>query len=118
MMTIESIVNDIVLLKLSDPEPLAELGIEQTAIYSKVTGYDQYGVWIEHPRFQIPCPPNKKDGKPTTETVVANLQIPWTLIISIVHFPGVEGFDFPDPFETPPIGFEIQTPKSTEKKKS
>jgi len=34
------------------------------------------------------------------------LLIPWPLIISVVQFPGVEGFDFPDPFQSQ-MGFEI-----------
>ena len=31
--------------------------------------------------------------------------IPWGFIASIVHFPDVEGFDFPDPFQSS-IGFD------------
>jgi len=37
--------------------------------------------------------------------VAASILIPWGFIVSIVHFPGVEGFDFPSPFEKQ-IGFE------------
>jgi len=33
--------------------------------------------------------------------------IPWGFIVSIVHFPGVKGFDLPDPFETH-IGFDVE----------
>jgi len=32
--------------------------------------------------------------------------IPWGFISSVVHFPGAEGFDFPNPFDNE-IGFEV-----------
>ena len=34
----------------------------------------------------------------------ATILIPWAFIISIVHFPEAEGYDFPNPFEQS-IGF-------------
>ena len=40
--------------------------------------------------------------------VSASMLIPWGFIASVVHFPEVEGFDFPDPFDSS-IGFD---PKS------
>ena len=40
------------------------------------------------------------------QSVTGSLLIQWSLITSIVHFPGVEDFDFPSPFESH-IGFEI-----------
>ena len=53
MMKIEDIIDDIVLLVLSDHEPLKELGIEQNKLFAKVIGYDENGVWIENPDFRI-----------------------------------------------------------------
>ena len=48
-----------------------------------------------------------KDGKPSGEKCIdASILIPWGYIASIVHFPGEEGFDFPDPFATN-LGFNI-----------
>ena len=37
--------------------------------------------------------------------VSASILIPWGFIASIVHFPGTEGFDFPNPFDSQ-IGFK------------
>jgi len=36
--------------------------------------------------------------------VEASILIPWGFIVSIAHFPGSEGFDFPSPFDSE-IGF-------------
>jgi hypothetical protein len=50
----------------------------------------------------------KKDKSIQEKNVEASILIPWGFIASVVHFPGVEGFDFPDPFDTE-IGFEINS---------
>ena len=43
--------------------------------------------------------------KNDTQKVEASILIPWGFIVSVAHFPGAEGFDFPSPFESH-IGFE------------
>ena len=109
MMNISEIIDDIVLLKLENYEPLKDLGIIQKSLFTKILGYDEYGVWIHHPKFQVAEVPDGKQIKsikpPKTREVAASVLIPWGFIVSIVHFPGVEGFDFPSPFEKQ-IGFE------------
>jgi hypothetical protein len=107
MMKIENIIDDIVLIALSNHEPLAELGLTQKAMYAKVLGYDEFGLWIEFPKFRIPKPSKKKTDKVAVQSVTGSLLIPWGFIVSVVHFPGVEGFDLPDPFENH-IGFEVE----------
>ena len=103
-MKIDDIIEDVVLLVLDGHDPLKELGIEKNKIYVKVVGYDEYGMWVEHRSFQVPV---LKDGKPAGEKdVAASMLIPWGFIASVVHFPGVEGFDFPNPFDAQ-IGFDI-----------
>ena len=97
MMKIESIVEDIVLLILENHEPLAKIGIIKDKLFVKIKGYDENGIWIHHPGFELP---NKKSKKKLKATIL----IPWAFIISIVHFPEAEGYDFPNPFEQP-IGF-------------
>ncbi len=108
MMSIENIVGDIVLLMLDNHEPLKELGITQKGIYAKIVGYDENGIWIEHPQFNVPVLSEDEDGKskPSTKPVTASVLIAWAFIVSVVHFPGVEGFDFPNPFK-PHIGFDV-----------
>ena len=92
MMKIESIVEDIVLLILENHEPLAKIGIKKDKLFVKIKGYDENGIWIHHPSFELP---NKKSKKKLKATIL----IPWAFIISIVHFPEAEGYDFPNPFE-------------------
>jgi len=104
MMKIEEIVDDIVLFILAENEPLKELGITQNKLFAKVLGYDENGIWIENPDFRLPNP-SKKDPK-AYNSVTASILIPWVYISSIVHFPNVEGFDFPNPFDSK-IGFDL-----------
>ena len=110
MMKIESIVGDVVLLVLQEVESLKEMGIQKNKIYARIAGYDENGIWIEHPNFQIPRmdDPNNKDSKVTMETVTATVLIAWPFITSIVHFPNVEGFDFPNPFDLQ-VWFDIES---------
>ena len=110
MMKIESIVGDVVLLVLQEVESLKEMGIQKNKIYARIAGYDENGIWIEHPNFQIPRmdDPNNKDSKVTMETVTATVLIAWPFITSIVHFPNVEGVDFPNPFDLQ-VGFDIES---------
>ena len=43
--------------------------------------------------------------KNETQKIEASILIPWGFIVSIAHFPGAEGFDFPSPFDSE-IGFK------------
>ena len=102
MMKIEKVVGDLILLVLDNHEPLKKIGIDQDKIFVKVKGYDENGMWIHHPGFQVP---NFDNGnKQKTKKIEASILIPWVFIVSIAHFPGAEGFDFPSPFEKH-IGF-------------
>ena len=102
MMKIEKVVGDLILLVLDNHEQLKKIGIGQDKIFVKVEGYDENGMWIHHPGFLVP---NLKDeNKEKTKKIVASILIPWAFIVSIAHFPGTEGFDFPSPFEQH-IGF-------------
>lgn len=109
MMKIEETVDDIVLILMENNEPLKALGLDQKTIYARVKGYDEYGIWIEHPGLKVPKLPKdpkaKLSKKPTFQTVTSNVLIPWGFIVSLAHFPEVEGFDFPSPFAQH-IGFE------------
>ena len=102
MMKIEKVVGDLILLVLDNHEPLKKIGIDQDKFFVKREGYDENGIWIHHPGFLVP---NLKDeNKEKTKKIVASILIPWAFIVSIAHFPGAEGFDFPSPFEQH-IGF-------------
>ncbi len=102
MMKIEEIVGDLILLVLDNHEPLGKIGIDKDKIFVKVKGYDENGIWIHHPGFQVPDFSERE--KSSTKELEASVLIPWVFIVSIAHFPGEEGFDFPSPFEKN-IGF-------------
>jgi len=109
MTSIKEIVEDVVLIALNNHEPLASVGITQNTIFAKVSGYDDFGIWVEAPRFKIPDLKKKpeKGKKQAFQTVAGRVLIPWAFIVSVVQFPGVEGFDLPDSLE-PHIGFEVE----------
>ena len=102
MMKIEEVVGDLILLILDNHEPLAKVGIDQDKIFVQVKGYDENGMWIHHPGFQVPDF-SKKEEK-NTKKIEASILIPWVFIVSIAHFPVADGFDFPSPFDQH-IGF-------------
>ena len=109
MMKMKDIVGDVVLLILSNTEALTDIGVTQKTIYVKALGYDDYGIWVKFSNFKIPklkTAKGKKPKRPIYQSVTGSLLIPWPLITSIVHFPGIEGFDFPSPFESH-IGFNV-----------
>ena len=54
MMKIEEVVGDIILIVLENHEPLQKIGIESDKIFARVKGYDEHGIWIYQPQFNIP----------------------------------------------------------------
>ncbi len=103
MMKIEEIVGDLILVILDGHESLKKIGIDQDKLFVYVKGYDEYGMWIDNPSFQVPNITGQ--GKAKTKKIEASILIPWGFIVSIAHFPGEDGFDFPSPFEQH-IGFD------------
>ena len=103
MMKIEEVVGDVILIVLENHEPLKKIGIESDKILARVKGYDEHGIWIYQPQFNIPKINSTKKNE--TQKIEASILIPWGFIVSIAHFPGAEGFDFPSPFDSE-IGFK------------
>ena len=100
MMKIEEIAGDIVLIVLENYDPLKKIGINQDKIFVEVKGYDENGIWIHHPNFAMPK--LSENGK--AKELEASILVPWVFVVSIAHFPGAEGLDFPSPFSRS-IGF-------------
>ncbi|MBH30482.1 MAG: hypothetical protein CMG71_00645 [Candidatus Marinimicrobia bacterium] len=112
MMKIENTVNDVVLVVLNDVTPFERVGIGIDQFYARVVGYDEFGIWLEHPNFEVvmsedemgqPLPPDKV----TREQYNASVYIPWRNVASLVHFPNRDGFDFPSPFDRN-VGFRTE----------
>ena len=68
-------------------------------------GYDQIGIWLEHPGLNLVVG-NKK--KHSTENINANFIITWDNINTIMHYPNRIGFDFPNEFTRNSIGFNFK----------
>ena len=102
-MKIELVVEDIILLVLDNYDPLKKIGITNDKLFVKVKGYDENGLWIYHPGFEVPN--NNKKNRKKTQKLKASILIPWIFVVSIIHFPGAEGYDFPSPFDQH-IGFK------------
>ena len=54
MMTIAHAINDVVLVVLKTPEILESVGISQEKFFTKVLGYDETGLWVQFPEFELP----------------------------------------------------------------
>ena len=54
MMTIARAINDVVLVVLKTPEILEPIGISQEKFFAKVLGYDETGLWVQFPDFELP----------------------------------------------------------------
>ena len=72
--------------------------------------WDDLGLWVEHPHYVI-VQTNDAQGKPLPEgkqvraELAANFLLRWEKIVTLVHFPNREGFDFPNPLRDRSIGF-------------
>ena len=107
--TMEFIVNDIVFISFK--EDLKSIGINYNEGYFKIKGHDGLGVWLEHPGIEKikdvdekgkPVPSNKRK-KEIIEGVFLML---WSNIVTILHFPNRDGFDFPGRLDGNKIGFK------------
>ncbi len=104
VMTTSEIIGDIVHVFISDPDVLKPLGLDENPLVVQIMGADDMGLWTAHPNYVIvktsdakgkPLPEDQRD----TRTLEANFLIRWEQINTIVHFPNLEGFDLPSPFE-------------------
>lgn len=96
MFTSQEIIGDIVYISFSDPERYIDIGIKAESSHFKVLGYDNLGIWVEHPSLLV-----FKDSKTKSKEikVESNFLITWDNIKTIMHYPNREGFDFPSEFD-------------------
>ena len=107
MMTIAHAINDVVLLVLKTPEILEPVGITQEKFFAKVLGYDETGLWVQFPSFELPVRVGEESNlwiPESMQEVDASAMIPWGASGTVMHFPNVEGYDKPSPFNRD-IGF-------------
>ena len=111
MFTTEEIIGDIIFISFNDFERYIDFGVNSKSGHYLVKGYDNFGIWVQHPGIIIKHSEDAK-GNPVpqdemlTEKIDANFLITWDNVKSIMHYPGREGFDFPSEFDKN-IGFNI-----------
>ena len=97
MFTSQEIIGDIVYISFSDPERYLDIGIEPESNHFKVLGYDNLGIWVEHPSLLVVKDSSSKSSKEIN--VQSNFLITWDNIKTIMHYPERKGFDFPSEFD-------------------
>ena len=112
MFKTEDVVGDVIFIAFHDKTMLNHVGLDLECGHFKIMGYDNFGLWVEHPNLYSviledsngkPLPP----GKEKKEHIEANIFVQWSNIKTLMHYPNRKGFDFPSEFDKD-IGFKIK----------
>ncbi len=104
MISINEIIGDIIFISFSNFERYKNIGIDSSEGHFLLNGYDQLGLWLEHPGLKM-TDANKSTNK---TKIKANFLVTWDNINTIMHYPDREGFDFPSEFTRNSIGFTFE----------
>ena len=108
----DDIIGDIVFISLNSNEFLQDIGINAQSGHFLVKGYDNLGLWLQHPGIIIKKIEDKK-GKPLPvkmqkeERIDGIFLVMWNQVNTIMHYPNRDGFDFPSEFDKN-IGFKFK----------
>ena len=117
-MRIDDIIGDVIFISFRDLERMREIGIKELSGHYMLKGYDQIGLWLEHPGILIkhledkkgsPLPPDKQ----TQEKIDAVFMVHWDNVNAMMHYPDRKGFDFPDQYRKK-IGFTFKEKQETD----
>ena len=109
MSKLEKFIGDVIYISFRQLDRFKDIGISRNGHY-KLKGYDQLGLWLEHPGILIKRTEDTK-GSPISfneqveELVQADFMVHWDNINSILHYPDRVGFDFDD--DKTEIGFKV-----------
>ena len=103
MIKLDEIIGDIIFISFSNLDRFKDIGITKSSGHYLLKGYDQMGLWLEHPGLVII---SSEDGtgnplpvtKHTKENIAADFIVTWDNVNTILHYPEREGFDFPNEF--------------------
>tara|TARA_Y100000588_G_C13963560_1_gene799790 strand:- start:207 stop:542 length:336 start_codon:yes stop_codon:yes gene_type:complete len=110
MFKTEDIIGDVVFISFKQTDQLKDLGINSSSGHYLIKGFDQLGLWLQHPGIILAQTEDNK-GKPIPsnkikkEQIDANFLVTWDNINTIMHYPDREGYDFPSEFDIE-IGFK------------
>ena len=112
MIKLDNIIGDIIFISFANVERLQDIGISETSGHYLLKGYDQMGIWLEHPGIII-MRSEDKNGKPlpvadqTKEKISADFIVTWDNINTIMQYPNREGYDLPNELNKK-IGFRFE----------
>ena len=104
MTKLDDIIGDIIFISFGNLERLKDIGITESSGHFLFKGYDQMGIWLEHPGIVI-IRTEDKTGNPlpvskhTKDNIAADFIVTWDNVNTIMHYPEREGFDFPNEFD-------------------
>ena len=113
MVKLNDIIGDIIFISFRDAKRMQDIGIEDSSGHYMLKGYDQLGLWLEHPGIIIqhmeddegrPLQPEKQ----SLEEINAIFMVNWDNINTMMHYPDREGFDFPGHLKDRKIGFHFK----------
>ena len=103
MINLDDIIGDIIFISFGDLDRFKDIGISEPSGHFLLKGYDQMGIWLEHPGIVI-IRTEDTTGNPlpvsehTKENIAADFIVRWDNVNTIMHYPEREGFDFPNEF--------------------
>ena len=103
MINLDDIIGDMIFISFRDLKRFKDIGITESSGHFLLKGYDQMGLWLEHPGIVI-IRTEDKTGSPLPvskhrkENISADFIVTWDNVNTIMHYPEREGFDFPNEF--------------------
>ena len=115
MINLDDIIGDIIFISFGDLERFKDIGITESSGHFLLKGYDQMGIWLEHPGIVINSSEDASGNllpvsKHTKENIAADFIVTWDNVNTIMHYPEREGFDFPNEFNKN-FGFRFEHEK-------
>ena len=117
MINLDEIIGDIIFISFRDSERLKDLGVTESSGHYSLKGYDQMGLWLEHPGIVI-IRVEDESGNPlpvaeqSKENIAANFVVTWDNVNTIMCYPEREGFDLPNKFNKN-FGFRFEHEEKT-----
>tara|TARA_Y100000996_G_C22428761_1_gene604710 strand:- start:91 stop:426 length:336 start_codon:yes stop_codon:yes gene_type:complete len=109
MFTTQDVIGDVIFIAFNDKTMLNHVGLNAECGHFKIMGYDNFGLWVEHPNLYILTSEDESETlseEEDKEHIDANIFIHWSNIRTLMHYPNRQGFDFPSEFDKD-IGFKI-----------
>tara|TARA_B100001750_G_C14891817_1_gene295465 strand:- start:16 stop:357 length:342 start_codon:yes stop_codon:yes gene_type:complete len=111
MFKTQDIIGDVIFMAFNDKKMLNHVGLNIECGHFKIMGYDNFGLWVEHPGLFVVNSKDENDnqlpaGEDQKKHIEGNIFIHWSNIKTLMHYPNREGFDYPSEFDKD-IGFKV-----------